>query len=246
MQRAAARRIGAHPARAAVHLRSADSHRARLGRRGHARRSDDRRSRARARRGGGRRKSAGALAARGRREPRGRGNLSRRRLARRRRVSRRVRRAFVDNQFLGHPYTLTAEGYQNPLGDEWLVDADASVLHRPAALCVARARGCDRRLRAVRERHQLEPRDSGLAQLFRRRRHRAHRAAGTTESCSARRSRATTSVRRRRRCSSRAGLRARHRDRNSSIGSCRIASRARTFCGACATSGSRASRGSTR
>jgi len=29
---------------------------------------------------------------------------------------------FVDNQFLEHPYTLTAEGYQNPLGDEWLVD----------------------------------------------------------------------------------------------------------------------------
>ena len=29
---------------------------------------------------------------------------------------------FVDNQFLGRPYTLTAEGYQNPLGDEWLVD----------------------------------------------------------------------------------------------------------------------------
>lgn len=29
---------------------------------------------------------------------------------------------FVDNQFLGHPYTLTGEAYQNPLGDEWLVD----------------------------------------------------------------------------------------------------------------------------
>lgn len=30
---------------------------------------------------------------------------------------------FVDNQFLGRPYTLTAEGYQNPLGEEWLADA---------------------------------------------------------------------------------------------------------------------------
>lgn len=30
---------------------------------------------------------------------------------------------FVDNQLLGRPYTLVAEGHQNPLGDDWQIDA---------------------------------------------------------------------------------------------------------------------------
>jgi len=29
----------------------------------------------------------------------------------------------VDNQLLGRPYTLVAEGHQNPLGDDWQIDA---------------------------------------------------------------------------------------------------------------------------
>lgn len=30
---------------------------------------------------------------------------------------------YVDNQLLGRPYTLVADGHQNPLGDDWQVDA---------------------------------------------------------------------------------------------------------------------------
>ena len=30
---------------------------------------------------------------------------------------------FVDNQLLGRPYTLVVDGHQNPLGDDWKVDA---------------------------------------------------------------------------------------------------------------------------
>jgi hypothetical protein len=30
---------------------------------------------------------------------------------------------FVDNQILGRPYTLVAEGHKNPLGDDWQIDA---------------------------------------------------------------------------------------------------------------------------
>ena len=89
---------------------------------------------------------------------------------------------FVDNQFLGRPYTLTAEGYQNPLGDEWLVDLTHPFYTDLQRFAWRGRSGALRRLRPVSERHQLEPRDSRLAQLLRRRGHRANRAAGTVES----------------------------------------------------------------
>ena len=67
---------------------------------------------------------------------------------------------FVDNQFLGRPYTLAAKAHQNPLGDDWLVDA-THPFYTDIQRFAWRARvGRERRLRPVHERHQLEPRDS--------------------------------------------------------------------------------------
>ena len=116
-----------------------------------------------------------------RREPRRRGDLSGRRLARRRRVSRRLRRT-LRRQSVPRSTVHADRGGPSESARRRLAGRCAPpVLHRHSAHCVARALRRDRRLRAVRQRHQLEPRAACGAQLFRRRRHRPHRAAGSTE-----------------------------------------------------------------